>query len=235
MNQNNNMDDIPQEVLEKMARRLSNFGAILIAAAIVGVCFAIAKIESSSIKIVVAAISAAVGLIGIFLMIVAGVGSRVSPERPAKNNFFLYNRKERQNIEISELTVHLIRDKLTAYMSSFKHRGKLYIGDLFDERSQIPDHFKPLFCYELLCEISDENGADAETFLSFGYECAEIFSKYLSQNEDYSLAMDVKTYILDFASGKSNVEEFKSYLTSKKQYIENKMLDYTKSNIKKFG
>lgn len=231
-NNNNNIDDIPQEAIEKMARRLSYVGAILIAVAVVGVCFSIAKIEIVSIKIVVAAIAVAVGLIGIFLMIVAGIGGK---ELPVENNFFLYDKKSKQSIEVSELTISLVREKMVSFMASFKHRGKLYIGDLFDDRSQIPDHFKPLFCYELLCEISDENGADAETFLSFGYECAEIFSKYLSQNGDYELAMNVKSYILDFSNGKQNVSEFKSYLSSKRSHIEERMLDYTKSNIKKFG
>ena len=231
-NNNNNIDDLPQDAIEKMARRLSYVGAILIAVAVVGVCFSITKIEIMAIKIVVAAIAIAIGLIGIFLMIVAGVGGK---EPLADNNFFLYDKRRKQSIEVSELTVALVREKMINLMASFKHRGKLYIGDLFDDRSQIPDHFKPLFCYELLCEIGDENGADAETFLSFGYECAEIFSKYLSQSGDYELAMNVKSYILDFSSGKHNVSEFKSYISSKKHYIEEKMLDYTKNNIKKFG
>ena len=232
MNQDNNLNEIPKEELEKIARRISNFGAILIAVAFVGVCFAIAKIDDLIIKIIVSAISAIIGVVGIFIMVLVAIGSR---EAGRQNNFFLYNKKKKENMDISELTVKEVRDRLVSYMDSYKHRGRLYIGDLFDERMQIPDQFKPLFCYELLCEIGDNNGADAETFLSFGQECADIFSKYLSQNGDYELASKVKGYILDFSSGKKNTEEFKSFISSQKASLEEKMLKYTVSNIKKFG
>ena len=109
MNNKNNLDDIPQEALDKMATRLSYFGAVLIAAAVVGVCFAITRIDNTVIKIVVAAIAAVVGLIGIFIVLVANIGAREVPEE--ENNFFLYNKKRKQNIDLSELTVSLIREK----------------------------------------------------------------------------------------------------------------------------
>lgn len=232
MNQNNNFDDIPKDFLETMSRRISNFGAILIAAAVIGVCFAIAKIDHEVVKVAVIAFSCLVGAVGVFLMIIAAVGA--SESRP-RHNFFLYNKKKKQDMAVSELTVPHIREKLTAFMASFKHRGKLYVGDLFDERQQIPDHFKTLFCYELLCELGDKNGADPEVFLSFGQECAEIFYKYLSHNGDYELGLKIKTYILDFSDGKKNVDEFKSFIVGKKQYLEERMLNYTVNNIKKFG
>mgnify|MGYP003290624575 CR=1 FL=1 len=232
MNQNNNFDDIPRDFLETMSRRISNFGAILIAAAIIGVCFAIAKIDHEVTKIAVIVFSCIVGVVGVFLMIVAAVGASESGPR---HNFFLYNKKKKQDMAINELTVSLVREKLTMFMASFKHRGKLYIGDLFDERQRIPEPFKTLFCYELLCELSDENGADPELFLSFGQECGEIFYKYLSQNGDYDLGLKIKTYILDFSNGEKNVDEFKSFIVAKKRYLEEKMLEYTVKNIKKFG
>ncbi len=232
MNQNNNLEEIPREELEKISRRISNFGAILIAVAIIGFCFAIAKIDDLTVKIIIAVIACFVGAVGAFLMIIAAIGTK-DMSRP--DNFFLYNTKTKENIDVSELTVDEVRKRLIKFMASYKHRGKLYIGDLFDERMRIPEHFKPLFCYELLCELCDENGADAEAFLSFGNECAEVFTKYLSQSGDYELAMKIRGYITDFSSGKKNVEEFRQYIFSKKAFLEERMLQYATSNIKKFG
>lgn len=232
MNQNNNFDDIPKEFIETMSRRLSNIGAILIGAAVIGVCFAIARMENEVVKVAIIALSGLVGVLGIFLMIVAYVGSS---EIRNKHNFFLYNKKKKQDMAIGELTISEIRNRLTAFMSSFKHRGKLYVGDLFDERQRIPEPFKILFCYELLCEIGDNKGADPEVFLSFGHECGEIFYRYLSKNGDHELGLKIKTYILEFGEGKENVDEFKGFILSKKQYLEEKMLNYTVENIKKFG
>ena len=232
MSQRNNFEEIPREEVEAFARKVSNFGAILIAAAIIGVCFAIAKIDDMTIKIIVAAISAVIGIVGAFIMIVVAIGLK---EEGRKYNFFLYNKKKKQDMSVSELTISEIRGRLMAYMTSFKHRGKLYIGDLFDERQRIPEHFKILFCYELLCEIGDTKGADPEMFLSFGHECGEIFYRYLSQNGDHELGLKIKTFILEFGEGKENAQEFKNFIISKKQYLEEKMLDYTLNNIKKFG
>ena len=234
MNQRNDFEEFPREEVEAFARKISNFGAILIAVAIIGVCFAIAKIDDMTIKIIVAAISGIIGIVGAFIMIIVAIGLK-GEGAAQKNNFFLYNKKKKQDMPLSELTVPEIRERLTAFMASFKHRGKLYIGDLFDERQRIPEHFKILFCYELLCEIGDERGADPEIFLSFGHECGEIFYRYLSKNGDHELGLKVKTFILDFGEGKENVAEFKSFILSKKQYLEEKMLDYTLNNIKKFG
>ena len=232
MNQNNNFDDIPKEFIETMSRRLSNVGAILIGAAIIGICFAIARMDNEVIKIAIILFSCLVGALGIFLIIIACVGA--SEIRP-KHNFFLYNKKKKQDMAIGELTISEIRNRLTAFMSSFKHRGKLYVGDLFDERQRIPEHFKILFCYELLCEIGDERGADPEVFLSFGHECGEIFYKYLAENGDHELGLKIKTYILEFGEGKENVQEFKDFILAKKQYLEAKMLQFTVNNIQKFG
>ena len=232
MNQNNNFDDIPREFIETMSRRLSNVGAILIGAAIIGICFAIARMDNEGIKVAIIAGAGIVGVAGIFLMIIAYVGAS---ETRNKHNFFLYNKKKKQDMAIGELTVSEIRNRLTSFMASYKHRGKLYIGDLFDERQMIPEHFKILFCYELLCEIGDEKGADPEVFLSFGHECGEIFYRYLSKNGDHELGLKIKTYILEFGEGKENVDEFKGFILSKKQYLEEKMLNYTVDNIQKFG
>lgn len=229
---NNNLDDIPKDALETIARRISNFGAILIAAAIIGVCFAIAKLDDEVMRVAVIIISALVGIVGIFLMIVATVGSK--NENP-KHNFFLYDKKKKQDIALSELTVPLIRERLYNFMSSFKHRGKLYIGDLFDARMRIPEHFKTLFCYEILCEIGEAQGTDPKLFLSFGHECADVFYRYLAFNGDHELALRLKTFIIEFSEGKENSEEFASFLSSKKEYMEEKMLDFTVKNIKKFG
>ena len=222
MNQNNNFDDIPKEFIETMSRRLSNVGAILIAAAIIG----------EGIKIAIIAFSCIVGIAGLFLMIIANVGASEAKNR---HNFFLYNRKKKADMAIGELTVPEIRNRLAAFMASFKHRGKLYVGDLFDERQRIPEPFKILFCYELLCEMGDENGADPATFLSFGNECGEIFYRYLAENGDHELGLKIKTYILEFGEGKENVDEFKGFILSKKQYLEEKMLQFTVENIQKFG
>lgn len=229
---NNDQNNQNNPSIEEIGERVIRFGAILVAAAIILFCFAYTKIESPLLQMLAFGLSTLLGCVGIFIIVVIAVGMRAEKH---KTNFFLYDKKKRRNIDPCELTVAEIRKRLEEFMSSFKHRGKLYIGDLFDERRHIPEHFKPLFCYEVLCQIAEGSNSQAETFLSFGYECAEVFSKYLSQNADYELASKIKTYIAEYSDGEHKAEGFCSYISEQKQSIEEKMLNYTVTNIERFG
>ena len=152
-----------------------------------------------------------------------------------RKNFFLYDRKTKADMPLSALTFSEVRHRLLDFMSIFKRRGKLYVGDLFDENPHITENFKPLFCYEILYELAIEDGAmDARSFLGFGGECADIFTKYLRQTEDYELATAIRTYIFDYSEENDNTKGFKEYIKSKKEHIESKMLGYAKKNIEKF-
>ena len=229
---NNDQNNQNNPSIEEVGEKIIRFGAILVAAAIILFCFAYTKIESPLLQMLAFGLSTLLGCVGIFIIVVIAVGMRAEKH---KTNFFLYDKKKRKNIDPCELTVAEIRKRLEEFMSSFKHRGKLYIGDLFDERRHIPEHFKPLFCYEVLCQIAEGSNSQAETFLSFGFECAEVFSKYLSQNADYELASKIKTYIAEYSDGEHKAEGFCSYISEQKQSIEEKMLNYTVTNIEKFG
>jgi len=230
LNKDQNNQNMPS--LEEIGEKIIRFGAILVAAAIILFCFAYTKIESPLLQAVAFGFSGLLGCVGIFIIVVIAVGMRAEKH---KTNFFLYDKKKKKNIELGELTVAEIRRRTTEFMSTFKHRGKLYIGDLFDESRHIPEHFKPLFCYEVLCQIAEGSSSQAETFLSFGFECAEVFSKYLSQNSDYELASKIKSYIAEYSDGEHKTEGFCSYISEQKQSIEEKMLNYTVTNIEKFG
>lgn len=229
---NNDQNNQNNPSIEEIGEKVIRFGAILIAAAIILFCFAYTKIESPLLQMLAFGLSTLLGCVGIFIIVVIAVGMRAEKH---KTNFFLYDKKKRKNIDPCELTVAEIRKRLEEFMSSFKHRGKLYIGDLFDERRHIPEHFKPLFCYEVLCQLAEGSNSQAETFLSFGFECAEVFSKYLSQNADYELASKIKTYIAEYSDGERKAEGFCSYISEQKQSIEEKMLNYTVTNIERFG
>lgn len=229
MNQNH-QDPKFKEKIDEFTGKIVRFFSLVLAASIIAFCYALTRLESGFFRILVFILSSLFGLLSIFVILVMLLGSTIEDDG---KNFFLYDQKSKTEISTDELTVSSIREKLLRYMATFKRRGKLYIGDLFDDRHNIPEHFKPLFCYELLCEIAD-SGADAEIFLSFGLECAEIFSKYLTVNKDYDLALDVKLFFIDFSSGKKKSEDFRRYVISKKAHIEEMMLSYTKENIEKF-
>ena len=228
----NNNDNQNREKNDEVGARIIRFGAILIAAAIVLGCYAYTKVEETMGRIGLFVLAGFLLIVGAFIIFVVAVGSRLERQ---KYNFFLYDRKARQDMPLEELTVEEIRRRLVELMSAFRYRGKLYIGDLFDERyTSVPEAIKPLFCYELLLQIC-EKPSDSLLFLSYGDECGEIFDKFLTVSGDLELALNIKDYIGAFSEENDNSEEFLAFLLAKKQYIEEKMLDYTKDNIEKFG
>ena len=212
--------------------KLIKIASVGVAGGIVLACYSYTKVEDAILQTVFYGAASLIAVIcGIIILGTVSLGR----EMKSRRNFFLYDHREKKDIEVRELTVTRVREKLREFMSIFKHRGRLYVGELFDENPHIPEHFKPLFCYEILCELaSGEGGIDAGTFLGFGRECAEIFSKYLRENKDYELATGINGFFCEYSPENNNSESFKEYLKAKKEHIEEKMLSYTIENIEKF-
>ncbi|MBQ8409734.1 MAG: hypothetical protein IJY39_12820 [Clostridia bacterium] len=230
MNPNDNNDRLPENVSAEINDKITRFGAILIAVAIILFCFSYTKITQSFLQIVLYVLSGLLAAIGLFIITVITLGARMEKH---KTNFFLYNKKTKQTIPPAELTVQEARQRITEYMSAFKRRGKLYVGELFDI-PMIPEYFKPLFCYELLCQIAEEGEEKAELFLSYGAECSEIFAKYLMQTDDYELARLIRGYVHEFSEKREIKHSFAGYLHEHKAQLEEKMLRYIVDNIDKF-
>lgn len=230
--QDNNNRDIHKEKLREAGMKLIKVGSVMIAIAIVTLCYGLAKVDDDLTRTVVYSIGWGLALIGAFLIF-----TTISAMRSLKNrrNFFLYDKKKKSDIAPSELTFDTVREKICEFMSIFKHRGKLYVGDILSDNAVVPEHFKPLFCYELLYELSTGEGMDAGVFLSFGDECATVFAKYLRQNEDYELANTIYSYISDFSAGNRRIAEFKAFMSDKCDHIRAQMLKYAKDNIEKFN
>ncbi len=230
------MDNEKKELEAQLRReariKIIKLASVGIAGAVILACYSYTKVEDAASQILFYVLACLICTFSaLFIMGAVAIG------RAEKNrhNFFLFDRKKKENIPVSSLTVKEIREKLLEFMSIFKRRGKLYVGDLFENNPTIPEHFKPLFCYEILYELATDDGMDATAFLAFGGECADIFSKYLRENEDYELATSLRVFILDFSKEGNNTERFKEYIKTKKEHIEEKMLKYTVKNIEKFN
>ena len=216
----NNTQKTPDNGSGEANAKIIRICSVMIAVAIVLACFSYTKVDPGVAQIALYVLAGIIAIIGGFVIFVVAYGTHIEKQ---KRNFFLYDRKLKKDIPMDDLTVARVRERLVMHMSLFRHKGKLYIGDLFDSKTMIaPEILKPLFCYELLCEIADENGANASVFLSFGVECAEIFSKYLASNDDHELALKIKGYFFAYANDKTVSGEFREYIVSKKEHIEAK-------------
>ena len=230
------MDNKQKELAAEMRRearmKIVKIASVGLAIAIVLSCYSYTKVEDAFSQMMFYMIASIVAIMASFL--IAGAVALGRAEKN-KRNFFLYDRKLKEEIPVSALTVKQVRDRLVDFMAIFKRHGKLYIADLFDENPNIPEYFKPLFCYEILYELASGEGMDAGAFLGFGGECADVFFKYLRENEDYELANKLRAFIVEHSSENNNTESFKEYIRAKKEHISEKMLGYAVKNIEKFN
>lgn len=208
--------------------------AVMAAVAIVLACFAVAKVEDVFLKIVLFGISGTLLFFSIvFIAAVAGA------KKIAKGNFnyFLYDKKTRQNASVEQLTFSETRKRIQKYMAMFKKGGKLFLGDLFDEKNNIPEAFHPLFCYELLYELSEdcENTERARIFLSFGKECADAFSKNLAYAGDTELSRKIQFYFAEYETGQNILSDFCRYISELRPHLEESVVKYTKEHINEFS
>lgn len=229
MNQNNEHDT--NSLPGIAGSRITKIASVMMGISVIIACYSYAKAGNGFGQIALYALAAFIFVVAAFLMFIV-IAAHIAAKN--KNNFFLYDKKTKQNIPTEALTFEGVRSRVLEFMSVFKYRGKLYMGDLFSDDRTVPESFKPLFCYEILYELATDDGIRAESFLSFGTECASIFSKYLGQNDDHELAARICGFIYDFSSGNKDVGKFQEYIQSQRDHIKSKMLGYTVENIRKF-
>lgn len=207
-------------------------GCVALAIAIIAICFGAVRVESITAKIMIFSVAFVLILFG-GLFLFAAIYSKYN--KTHKRNFLLYDKRLKGDKPLSELDFEYIRAKVIDYMSLFKRGKKLYVGELFEDTPWTLQAMKPLLCYELLYELSGENSIDGcKTFLSYGAECAAVFSKHLMEIGDFELSENVAGFFSNFHGENETVEKFSQYMVSKKSYIEEKVVEYTKKNIDKF-
>lgn len=203
---------------------------ILAAVALILVCFALTQNVGAFWKIVLFVCAAVVFALAAFFGYLLMLGRRTVK---GDHNFFLYDAKAKINRPLEDLTVSLVSERVTLYMSLFQEKKRLYLSTLFDESGGAPEVFKPLFCYQLLGMLSvAENDEQFCAFLACGKELADAFSTYLNEAGEEDLARKIQMYIAQY-DGKT-VSPFRTYLHEKSDYLAARMLAYTKQHIHEF-
>ena len=212
--------------------RLVRVGSVMIALAIVGVCFGIARVEDLIFKTVIFAVS---GLL-LFLggMFIASV-MYLKYHETHKKNYILYDKKIKGDILVEQVDFELVRGKVLDYMSVFKRGKQLYVGELFMDTPWTIEGMKTLVCYELLYELAAKRDIEGcRTFLGYGAECSGIFSKYLIENKDFDLSANVSKYFAEYTHNKEAAKEFCEYIDTQRSHIEKRVVEFVKANPEKF-
>lgn len=212
--------------------KLVRVGSVMIALAIAGICFAIARVDEFIIKIVIFGVSGMLIFFGgLFIASVA----YLKHHETHKKNYILYDKKTKADISPEQVTFELVRGKVLDYMSVFKRGNKLYVGELFVDTLWSIEGMKTLVCYELLYELAAKRDiAGCKNFLGYGAECSGIFSKYLMENRDFDLSASVAKYFTEYTYNKDSAKDFCEYIDTQKAHIEKRVVEFVKKNPEKF-
>lgn len=212
--------------------RLVRVASVMIALAIIGTCFAIARVEELIFKTVIFAIS---GLL-LFLggMFIASV-AYLKYHETHKRNYILYDKRKKADMPLEQVDFDLVRGKVLDYMAMFRRGKQLYVGELFMDTPWSIEGMKTLVCYELLYELATRTDIEGcKSFLGYGAECSTIFSKYLMENKDFDLSANVAKCFLEYAKDRSVAKEFSEYIATQKAHIEKRVVEFVKANSEKF-
>ena len=212
--------------------RIVRMASVILAISVVGIIFALVRVDSIPYKIVVLVVSAVAA--GFALLLILSVIYAKNAEKH-KRNYFIYDKKQKKNLPVESITLELVRSRVLDYMMMFRRGRKLYVGEMF---AKTPEQFvtiKPLLCYELLYELSEGKNTNAcKIFLGYGEECSGIFSTHLMQTHDFELCEKLTAFFSRYGRGEDVSEDFYKYICEQKAHIESAMISYTKSNIEKF-
>ena len=129
------------------------------------------------------------------------------------------------------------RNRLHGYMALFLQGGKLYLANLFTDESHVPGVFKPLFCYDFLLSLIEEDDTEKwKNVMEFGKDFADTFARYLSVAGEESIPGKIQYYIAVYAANREKtVGDFRRFIMAQKAYLEERFMQYLRSHIREFN
>lgn len=142
-----------------------------------------------------------------------------------------------EEVSSEDLTLADARNRLHGYMTRFLRSGKLYLAHLFEDEVRIPEVFKPLFCYDFLLSLIEEDDMEKwKNVMEFGKNFADTFARYLSIAGEEALPGKIQYYIAVYAANREKtVSDFRSFIMAQKAYLEERFMQYLRLHIRELN
>ncbi len=147
-------------------------------------------------------------------------------------NFFLFDRATKRNIAVENLSDKVINDRMMEFFSKYAaSEGKLWTSGVLED-CDMEEQYKPAVAYKLLYDLALINkDAGWKCFDAATVSTVEFICSGLEQNAD----VDMAGYIRQFKNSQPlNMEQFKQFIISNKDYFGPKLCMYVRDNISKF-
>ena len=219
--------DIPQKL---MAPAMLGVAVLSLIAAIVVMVTAIladAAYKTVFLSIATVLLFALVGLAAYYLYL-----TRVNDP-----NFFLYNKEQRRNIPVEQLTFDIVNDRMNFYLSLIADSDEeLWEGSVLaksDGSFGREEVYRPLVAYKMLYDLTDSNDDFAWDRIIFAeVTTIRLLTRAIKQAGDNDLAQA----IVELYKGE-NLEEgenLRDFLTGNRKYLRARMLRYVKQKLDYF-
>lgn len=151
-------------------------------------------------------------------------------------NFFLYNRRTRQNMPIEELTQQIVIDRMTFFLAQIADSSELlWTGDVLERANNFgyKGIYKPLVCYKMLYDMGDKEPDSPywENLEIASDEVLRIICNTLEQNGERQI---VRAFRMLLEAEPKPGPQMKDFLRRNVGYFAGKMFAYVKRNIELF-
>lgn len=152
-------------------------------------------------------------------------------------NFFLYNKDQRRNIPVEQLTFDIVNDRMNFYLSLIADSdAELWDGAVLaksDGSFGREEVYRPLVAYKMLYDLTESEDDFAwDRIILAEVTTIRLLTRALKQAGDNDLAQA----IVDLYKGE-NVEEgenLRDFLTGNRKYLRGRMLRYVKQKLDYF-
>lgn len=152
-------------------------------------------------------------------------------------NFFLYNKEQRRNIPVEQLTFDIVNDRMNFYLSLIADSDEeLWGGSVLaksDGSFGREEVYRPLVAYKMLYDLTETTDDFAWDRIIFAeVTTIRLLTRAIKQAGDAELAQA----IVDLYKGE-NVEEgenLRDFLTGNRKYLRARMLRYVKQKLDYF-
>ncbi len=156
--------------------------------------------------------------------------------RDTDPNFFLYNRRTKQNMPIEELTPAIVNDRMSFFLAQISESPEmLWSGDVLEHNNYFGHKgvYKPLVAYKMLYDMGDKE-PDSPFWEYLETASPDVIQILCDTLEEVDEKQIVKAFLLLREQEPIPGKQTKDFLRKNVSYFNGKMFAYVRKYINSF-
>ncbi len=156
--------------------------------------------------------------------------------RDTEPNFFLYNRRTKQNMSVNELTPQIVIDRMTFFLAQIADSPELlWSGDVLERGSNFGHRgvYRPLVAYKMLYDMGDKE-PDSPYWEYLENASEDVIRILCNSLERVGEKQIVRAFLMILEAEPTPGPQMKDFLRRNVGYFSNRMFLYVKRFIDYF-